>query len=103
MTWLVAVQLLMMLVGKLPELIQVSQRAFSGTPGKSGEAKKELVLQSAAIVIDGAAAMGADGADKHKELILGAVSKATDGFVSVMNAAGALSRNPVANAGGPNE
>lgn len=95
--------LLFQLLQAIPGLIQTAEIAFSGAKGKSGTAKKQLVMDSVSAGLDIAHTLNATSMpDANKAVIMGTVGTLVDTTVAVMKTVDAL-KNPVANAGGPNE
>ena len=86
----------------LMKLVGVAEVAFSGVPGKSGAAKKEFVTGAVSAVVDGLALGGVAGAIDNKAAIMGATGALIEAAVTTMKAVDAI-KNPVADAGGPNE
>ena len=95
--------LIFQLLSAIPGLIQVVEVAFSGAKGKSGIAKKQLVMDSVAagIAISGTL-NGTPVPVTQKDAIMGTVGALVDTTVAVLKTVDAL-KNPVADAGGPNE
>lgn len=81
--------LVLSLLGKLPELIAMAERAFSGKPG-SGAAKKELVMGSVATSLEAANLAGANLSEDDKAKVMGVTSKAVDTTVDVLKTANVL-------------
>lgn len=87
----------------LPGLIQAAEVAFSGVPGKSGPAKKTLVMNVVGITTGALVSAGQITAD-HAAAITTLTADAVDSTVKILKDAQALTaKNPVADAGGPTE
>jgi hypothetical protein len=84
--------LVLSILGQLPELINIAEKAFGGKPG-SGAAKKALVTDtvSAALTVYQSVASHPLPAN-HTAAILGAVSSLTDSTVQAINTAGLFIR-----------
>ena len=78
-------QLLIGIMSAIPTLIQTAETAFSGHPG-SGAAKKQLVMQSTAVML-GLAGSAKPGllTDEKSSAILASVSALTDSTVAIIN------------------
>jgi hypothetical protein len=82
--WLIP--LILQIFANLPALIMMAEKAFSGTPG-SGEAKKELVLNSVKAAVTVYKTVNpADIPPEAEKAILTATSSLTDATVQTLNA-----------------
>ena len=80
------IPLILQFILKLPELIQLAEQAFSGKPG-NGEAKKQLVLNSATAVLQAEQTIsGKTIAPDHVDAIMSSVNALTDATVKIFHA-----------------
>lgn len=91
--WLLAVQLFLDFVPKLPSLIQAAETAFGHKPS-SGEQKKAFVMEAAKTSLDLAADAGLTHArdTEMRDAVLGAVDHATEATLAALKAADALKK-----------
>ena len=84
---------LLQILAAVPSLIVTAEKAFSGSPG-SGAAKKELIMQATANVINSAGLISGEPVDDaHRQVVLGSVSAFTDATVAIMNSVDALGKS----------
>lgn len=93
MNWLLAVQIFLDFVPRLPGLIQEAELAFGHKPA-SGEQKKAFVMDAAKQSLDLAADTGLPHArdDEFRSNVLSAIDHVTEATLSGLKVAGALQK-----------